>query len=92
MVLMKLCHVTMQISHFGRAVGPGDTVFRSPLGVTADITSGRIFAADADTGCVKIFDARCKYMAEFGNTSGKNSSLTGSGKNSAILDLSLIHI
>jgi len=83
---MKLCHVTVQISHFGRADGPGDAVFRSPLSVTCDVTSGRMFAADADTGCVKIFDARCKHLAEFGNTSDKSSSLTGSGKISAILD------
>lgn len=78
----------MQVSHFGRAVGPGDLVFRSPVSVASDATSGRIFAADADTGCVKIFDARCNYVTEFGSnsTSGNNSSSTGSGNNPAMLE------
>ena len=78
----------MQVRHFGRAVGPGDLAFRSPLSVASDVTSGRILVADADGGCVKIFDARCSYVTEFGNgsTSGTSSSTTGSGNSSAALD------
>jgi len=49
--------------------------------MATDIISGRIFVADADTGCVKIFDARCNYVAELGN-----SSTSGSGNGSAKLD------
>jgi len=78
----------LQVSHFGRAVGPGDLVFRSPLSVACDVTSGRIFAADADTGCVKVFDAHCSFVTQFGNgstTSGRNSS-AGSENDPAILE------
>jgi len=76
------CHVTIQISHFGRAVGPGDLVFPSPLSVASDMTSGRIFVADADTGCVKVFDTRGSYVTEF----GKDSSTGSSANTSAMLD------
>ena len=80
--------MTVQISHFGRAVGPGDLVFRSPLSVACDVISGRMFVADADTGCVKIFDARCNYAAEFGNdpTSGQTSPTGTGNKSAAMLD------
>ena len=75
----------VQISRFGRAVGPGDLIFQSPLSVAYDVTSGRIFAADADTGCVKIFDARSRFVTEFGSTSGTHS-LTGNGNKPSTLD------
>lgn len=85
-----------QISQFGRAVGPGDLVFRSPVSLAADVTSGRIFAADRDTGCVKMFDTRpsAAFVADFGSTTSASPSTinqttgaTGSGiESSAILD------
>lgn len=79
-----------QISQFGRAVGPGDLFFRSPVSLATDSTSGRIFAADADSGCVKIFDTRCSpgFVAEFGSksTSGSTSPSTGSGNECGTLE------
>lgn len=78
---MNLCH--RQISQFGRADGPGDAIFRSPLGVACDVTYGRMFTADAETGCVKVYDARCHYVAEFGNSNNNNSTSTSSGSRRA---------
>jgi|SRR6218665_434228 len=54
---------------FGRAQGPADLVFRSPSYVASD-EFGRILASDTDGNCVKTFDSRCRYVAEFGNTTG----------------------
>jgi len=72
----------VQISQFGRAVGPGDLYFRSPLSVAYDVTSGRIFAADADGACVKVFDARASFVTEFG---AGDVSETGNGNRSAAM-------
>jgi len=82
--------VTAQVRHFGRAVGPGDLTFKSPVGVASEHTSGRILATDADNSCVKVFDARCNYVAEFGNNSTpastRSSNGSGNGSSSAMLD------
>lgn len=56
---------------FGRAQGPADLVFRCPNYVATD-EFGRILASDTDGNCVKIFDARGRYVSEFGNTGGSD--------------------
>lgn len=54
---------------FGRSSGPGDLVFRSPNYVTAD-EIGRVLATDTEGNCVKVFDARSRYVSEFGQGVG----------------------